>query len=203
MKSLLKDYKVVCQANKTSNIFEGLFEDRSFLEIEYRTPSEYIYKYWRRFKELGEFNQSVNGKVFEYILATLFIRENILPLYLQAKVAFVPNIEFDALLYSKECGPIAFSQKTSLRERYKQADLEAIALKYVHRKAKSYLLTLKENECMSVNEKIKKGDVIGINQAILCSSPAIDDLIMELKKYDFCLAEKIDIITSNQVITKR
>jgi hypothetical protein len=49
--------------------------------------------------------------------------------------------------------PICISAKTSLRERYKQADFEAIALKYVHRKALSFLVTLEENEAKSVKAK--------------------------------------------------
>ena len=200
MGSLLKQYRVVCSTNKSSRLFETLFGETTFLEIKYFKPSEYVNKYWERYCEARE-SSSLNGKMFELIIATLFIREGLLPLYLQAKVAFVPNIEFDSLLYSRECGPVAFSLKTSLRERYKQADLEAIALKYVHRKAKCFLLTLEENECTVVNEKIKKGEVIGLNRAVLCSSKDFDDLIFDLRKYEFCLAGNIDIIESNQIIT--
>lgn len=201
MASILKQYKVVCAPNKSSKLFESLFGDTSFLEIDYQTPSEYVNKYWAKYLEVRE-SSTLNGKMFELIMATLFIREGLLPLYLQARVAFVPNIEFDSLLYSHECGPVAFSLKTSLRERYKQADLEAIALKYVHRKAKSYLLTLEDHECSVVNEKIRNGEVIGLNRAILCSDEEIDRLIEELKTYDFCLAGNIDIIESNQIITQ-
>lgn len=200
MASLLKQYKVVCAPNNSSKLFESLFGDTSFLEIDYQTPSEYVKKYWTKYLEVRE-SSTLNGKMFELIIATLFIREGLLPLYLQAKVAFIPNIEFDSLLYSHECGPVAFSLKTSLRERYKQADLEAIALKYVHRKAKSYLLTLEEHECSVVNEKIHNGEVIGLNRAILCTTEEIDRLIAELKTYDFCLAGNINIIESNQIIT--
>ena len=201
MASILKQYKVVCAPNKSSKLFESLFGDTSFLEIDYQTPSEYVNKYWAKYLEVRE-SSTLNGKMFELIMATLFIREGLLPLYLQARVAFVPNIEFDSLLYSHECGPVACSLKTSLRERYKQADLEAIALKYVHRKAKSYLLTLEDHECSVVNEKIRNGEVIGLNRAILCSDEEIDRLIEELKTYDFCLAGNIDIIESNQIITQ-
>ena len=201
MASVLKQYKVVCAPNKSSRLFESLFGSTSFMEIDYDSPSDYVNKYWTKYTEVRE-SSTLNGKMFELIIATLFIREGLLPLYLQAKVAFVPNIEFDSLLYSHECGPIAFSLKTSLRERYKQADLEAIALKYVHRKAKSYLLTLEEHECSVVNEKIKSGEVIGLNQAILCSSEDFNNLITNLKTYEFCLAGNIDIIKSNQIITE-
>ena len=71
--------------------------------------------------------------------------------------------------------------KTSLRERYKQADLESIALKYVHRKALSYLITLDEKEANGVKNKIVSGDVIGLDNVIVATNPEFDELILELK----------------------
>ena len=122
--------------NKAEIVFDSLFPN--FLEVEYEKPSDYIQKYWNAFKNHSESNNNLNGKVFEYILATLCVREGILPIYMSAKVAFVPNVIYDLMFYTTERGPICWSVKTSLRERYKQADLEAIALKYVHRKALSF-----------------------------------------------------------------
>ena len=130
--------------NKAEIVFDSLFPN--FLEVEYKKPNEYIQKYWNAFLLHPERNNNLNGKVFEYILATLCVREGILPIYMSAKVAFVPNVIYDLMFYTNERGPICWSVKTSLRERYKQADLEAIALKYVHRKALSYLVTLETNE---------------------------------------------------------
>ena len=91
-------------------------------------PSEYVRYCWNNYENSGvERNNSLNGTIFELIIATLFVKEGILPLHLQAQVAFVPNVNFDAVLYTHETGPIGLSLKTSLRERYKQADLEAVA----------------------------------------------------------------------------
>ena len=143
--------------NKAEVVFDSLFP--SFLNVKYKNPSDYISTYWEAFQKNPEGNNNLNGKIFEYILATLCVRENILPLYMSAKVAFVPNVIYDLMFYTAERGPICVSAKTSLRERYKQADLEAIALKYVHRKALSFLVTLEENEAKSVKAKIKSGDV--------------------------------------------
>jgi len=100
---------------------------------------------------------------------------------MSAKVAFVPNVIFDIMFYTRECGPICWSIKTSLRERYKQADLESIALKYVHRKSLSYLITLNESEASSVKEKIRNGDVIGLNDVLVATSTEFDLLVSELK----------------------
>jgi hypothetical protein len=121
--------------------------------------------------------------------------------YLSAKVAFVPNVIYDLMFYSTERGPICISAKTSLRERYKQADLEAIALKYVHRKALSYLVTLGAREAAGVKAKIKTGDVIGLDDVVVATSPEFDDLIRELKNYVFIDPPTVKVIQSTQIIT--
>lgn len=184
---------------KANIVFDSLFAN--FLEIEYEKPSEYISIYWEAYKNNPISNNNLNGKIFEYILATLFIRENIFPLYLSAKVAFVPNVIYDLMLYTTERGPICISAKTSLRERYKQADLEAIALKYVHRKAQSYLVTLEAKEARSVKAKIKSGDVIGLDDVIVATSEEFDQLVLLLKTYKFSEPPTVKVIESNQIIT--
>lgn len=185
--------------NKAEVVFDSLFPD--FLNIEYEKPSEYIQIYWNAYLSHKERNNNLNGKVFEYILATLCIRENILPIYMSAKVAFVPNVIYDLMFYTKERGPICWSVKTSLRERYKQADLEAIALKYVHRKALNYLITLEENEAKSVKAKIKSGDVIGLDDVIVATSEEFNHLINKLKEFEFSDPPTVKVIESNQIIT--
>ncbi len=186
--------------NKAEIVFDSLFPN--FLEIKYDKPSEYIQKYWNAYLLRPERNNNLNGKLFEYILATLCIREGIIPIYMSAKVAFVPNVIYDLMFYTKERGPICWSVKTSLRERYKQADLESIALKYVHRKALSYLITLEENEAKSVKVKIKNGDVIGLDDVIVATSEEFDQLILELKDFEFSEPPIVKVIESNQIITK-
>ena len=186
--------------NKAEIVFDSLFPN--FLEVEYEKPSDYIQKYWNAFKNHSESNNNLNGKVFEYILATLCVREGILPIYMSAKVAFVPNVIYDLMFYTTERGPICWSVKTSLRERYKQADLESIALKYVHRKALSYLITLDEKEAKGVKNKIVSGDVIGLDNVIVATNPEFDELILELKEFVFSEPPTVKVIESNQIITK-
>jgi hypothetical protein len=185
--------------NKAEIVFDSLFED--FLKVKYKNPTDYVTTYWNAFKNHRESNNNLNGKIFEYILATLFVREGLLPLYLSAKVAFVPNVIYDLMFYTAERGPICISAKTSLRERYKQADLEAIALKYVHRKALSFLVTLEENEARSVKAKIKSGDVIGLDNVVVATNQEFNELIKELKTYQFSEPPTVKVIESNQIIT--
>lgn len=199
---ILKQLNIVKGSDtKAAELFESLLGD--FRLIKYNSPHEYVNLYWNKYLSLNERNANLNGKVFEYIITTLLYNENLLPLYIQAQVAFVPNVDFDALLYSREVGPIALSMKTSLRERYKQADLEAIALKYVHRKAKAFLLTMEENEAVNAKNKIVSGDIIGLDAIVVCSGKDIDEMIMNLKNsYQYTIAGSVDIIKSSQVVNK-
>lgn len=196
-KIFLKKEIVKGKSTKALSVFSRLIPD--FRELSHLKSSEYINTLWQKYQTKFTEDNSVNGKIFEYILISLFINKGILPLYIQAKVAFVPNVDFDLLIYSEE-KIIALSVKTSLRERYKQADLEAIALKYVHRKAENYLITLSTKEAISVNTKIKTGDVIGIDRVINASNSDIDDFIEILQSLALTKSGKIDIIQAMTIV---
>lgn len=169
-----------------------------FRSVEYDTPHEYVQKYWDAYQLTTGKKAVVNGKIFELIIETLLYREGILPFYIQAKAAFVPNVDFDVLFYS-ENEPVCLSIKTSLRERYKQADLEAVALKYVHRKAKCYLLTLEKNEANNVAGKIANSDVLGLDGMVYCLSEELDTLISRLKQKNFTESQKVDVVVGQFV----
>ncbi|WP_134088548.1 hypothetical protein [Olivibacter sp. XZL3] len=186
--------------SKAAKLFEQLMPD--FKNISYNNPSEYITSLWEAYKAYKPYNRDLNGRFFELILTTLLIRENLLPIYLSAYVAFVPNIKYDLMLFTKERGPICLSSKTSLRERYKQADLEAVALKYVHRKALSYLLTLDPGEASKNKARIKSGDIIGLDDVILATSAEFDDLIKDLKQFEPIEPPTVKVITSSQIISE-
>lgn len=192
--SILKEKGIVPNEDAIMvTVFESLFSSKTFLDIKYNKPQEYIRKYWTAYNRKNNSQANLNGKIFELIIYTLLYHEGIIPLYTQAKVAFVPNIEFDTILYNKS-QPISLSLKTSLRERYKQADLEAIALKYVHRRSKCYLLTLNSNEAEAVKRKIKDGSIIGLDAIIDCNTDDIDKLIEELKQIDFEESSKVEVV---------
>ena len=196
---MLKKLGIIKSKTKSSDVFNRYIEP-DFMHNTL-SPSDYLSKCWKLYQKSNvEKNNALNGSIFELIIATLLVKEKILPLHLHAKVAFVPNVIFDAMLYSKECGPIAISMKTSLRERYKQADLEAIALKYVHRKAENYLLTMNQNEAISITEKICSGDILGLDRAILVTSTGFDEFIDEIKSKTLINPGNIDIITASKVI---
>ena len=182
---------VKSKSSKTAKMFESLFGETDFEHLHYTSPKDYIKQYWDKYKEGGLSNNTMNGNIFEIIIYTLLYREGLTPFYTQAKVAFVPNVEFDTIL----------SLKTSLRERYKQADLEAIALVHVHRRAKSYLLTLDPNEAAICKSKVKSGEIIGLDGIVDCNTSDIDDLISELKNIqeELQVSPKVEVIRGNLI----
>lgn len=197
---MLKELGITVGTNtKAGNVFERLFPN--FMDIKYILPSEYVKIYWDAYSKVSAMNSNLSNKIFEYILVTLCVREGILSFYPKAKLSLVPNVIHDLMFYSTERGPICWSVKTSLRERYKQADLESIALKYVHRKALSYLITLEKNEAKSVKAKIKTGDVIGLDDVIVATEPEFDILVSELKAFKFEKPPTVQVISSNQIVT--
>ena len=113
-----------------------------------------------------------------------------LPFYYQASFERIPNACFDIVFYDPKA-PVVFTIKTSLRERYKQSDLEGMALKQVYRKAKTYLITLSAEEIDSIKRKIKDGSITGIDNCFLANEKDFDSLLKELKKENFIKAKKV------------
>ena len=137
--------------------------------------------------------------MFEYIIISLFVREEIIPFYFQAQLAFVPNVNFDFFIYTDD-RPITLSVKTSLRERYKQSVLEADSMLSVHRNSLNYLLSLDKNAINTVNEKIKKKEITSLEQCIDIFSEDFDRLIDLIKSKHILKAPAVDIVKISQIL---
>ncbi|MDG6447981.1 hypothetical protein [Glaesserella parasuis] len=157
-------------------------------------PNELISFYWNVYTSEFESNNSVNGGVFEQLLVLALLREKISPVYVQAELAFVPNVVLDIVLYNRKT-PITISAKTTLRERWKQADLEAMATKYVHREALCYVVTLSENEVLA--RRKEENSYMGINDFVLAHTDEFNQLVEKLKQIQITESESIKIIQSD------
>ncbi len=158
--------------------------------IYHSVPHEFIDRAHHIYKNSHPDRKNVHGRVFEYLICETLAQQNIVPFYCQATFERVPNVKFDIVLYDPR-EPVVLSIKTSLRERYKQADLEGQALQAVYRKAKSYLITLSDEEAPSVNQKIAEGAVMGLQKCVVASSAQYDELLKILKNKSFGMAEKV------------
>lgn len=194
---------------KIVQMFEGLFPD--FRCITYDKPKDYLTYCWNAVKE--EFvsdrpeARGMRGGLFEFALATLLVRENLVPFYKGVELNFVPNVRFDFILWVEEGSPgypVCISAKTSLRERYKQADLEAMVLKNVHRKAITCLVTVDDdNACSNLQRKIGNGDVVAIDKCVHALHDELDVFIEELKvkkdKYGFGKCPSVNVARDYEV----
>lgn len=157
-------------------------------------PHKFVGDAYRQYLRRYPNNPSVNGRIFEYLVCETLAREGVVPFYCQVQFAFVPNANFDVVLFHPR-RPVVLSMKVSLRERYKQADLEGNALRQVYRNAECYLITLSHGEVDSVNRKIESGDIGGVRACIIADSPEYSALIRELKLREFHHATPITPIT--------
>lgn len=107
--------------------------------------------------------RGVAGSALETLIAIALIKEEIRPFYTQAEVAFVYNAKYDIFLYGEDKTLVTLSLKTSFRERWKQADLEAFALAQVYKKCLSMCATLDSREANVIKEKISEGKVFGLH----------------------------------------
>jgi hypothetical protein len=125
---------------------------------------------------------SMGGRWLEWATLIALKETKLTPAYWQAEFVAVPKNYNDVLLWSKEYGPVILSCKTSLRERYKQADLEAVALRQHYPNAKFFLITLDEDKqhLATTRKKIASKELLAL-QAIY-DETNMDALFAFLKK---------------------
>ena len=155
----------------------------------YPQPHEFVQQVYDRYLDRHKSNPSVNGRVFEFAICETLKREGIVPFYYRSNFTLAVNVNFALVCYHPR-RPAVLSPKVSLRGRYKRADLEGFALRRVYRDARSYLLTLSDEQ-ERFQEKIREDDFAGLTDCIRADSPAYDVLLDELKAETFSLAEKI------------
>ena len=107
---------------------------------------------------------SMGGNWLEYAMLVALKQKKLIPAYWQAEFKAVPNAFNDVMVWSKEHGPVILSCKTSLRERYKQADLEALALQKTYPDAKYFLITLDDDKqhVARIRRKIKDREILAL-----------------------------------------
>jgi hypothetical protein len=171
--------KKSAQDSKSAQILLSIQPD--LFEIKEDRPSKYIDFMWKKAEKDVRLERDVRGKFFELLIACCLIRNKILPFFWQAQLEFVPLANFDLVIYTEEKGPIVLSLKTSIRERYKQAEFEAQAMKDVHRRAMNFLVTMDKEEAEAVRSNIEDGILTGIDGVAVANDPSFDEVIKFLK----------------------
>ena len=196
------NYGVVPNSSVSAAVNVLLEVQEPFDQIDIDKPSKYVASIWEKACAHVEFGRDVRGKGFELLIATVLIKKNLLPFYWQAEFEFVPLANFDLAFYTEELGPIVLSLKTSVRERYKQAEFEAQALKAVHRRAETYLITMDEEEAKNLNTKIDSGVLYGIDRAVVATNSEFDTLISDLALLKITTAPTLPLIKRSRKVSK-
>ena len=176
---------LVSGSGKADTIYKELLNNERF-----SSPHGFIKEIYGKYQKKYNENKTVNGRIFEYLVCETLVNVGIKPFYYQTKVKLVPDVEFDLVLFNDD-RPVVLTIKTSLRERYKRADLEGWALQQVYKKAESYLITLEDKEAQGIQNKIEKGEVLGLKACVLATTPEYDTLLDDLKKRSFYRAKPI------------
>lgn len=143
------------------------------------------------------------GAAMEYSLLVALLQRGKRPLYWQAEFESLPSNFYDVVLFSREHGPVVLSPKTSLRERYKQADLEARALRALFPQCRFYLVTLDANKkhIANVRRKITVGELRGLSG--LYDETNLDELFQQLEALTMQPAPPAVLRRSRQIVGER
>ena len=164
-------------------------------------PSEYVSQMYRRYLQLPSNwkSNSMNGSIFHLIVAVVLYRSGIHPLHQEASITFVPHAIFDIVAFKNDGSIVCFSLKTSFRERWKQADLEARALKMVHRTAKCLLISYEIDDADNTQRKIASGGAIALDDAISAVTDRFDNLLVSLQSTSFVQPPTVPMMEKAQL----
>lgn len=171
-----------------------MFEfDRDELKShEYNSPQQYFEHFWdfyknekKKFedgeksleKDLGQSFRSRNGKVFEIIIGFLLDRESIEIVSYDQSYGEAKLVKPDFVLKIKE-RLVTLSLKVSVRERWKQADWEAIKFKKAYPDSRCFFVTTDQVGLRTPENHRKDLDLDGYYCAL---SPEINDMFELLK----------------------
>ena len=165
--------------------------------------SEAVAEMWEKVNSPDQLSNNLRGTVFEILIGAVLLNKGIYPFFRQAEVTFVNNAHFDFLLWEDGWNPISVSIKTSLRERYKQAELEAGALKNVHRKSENFLVTLAEDEVKARRKKLLEAQQFSnLDSLVLADQAEFDELLGYLSSKSFALPADLNPMANRHVVSR-
>ena len=118
-----------------------------------------------------------NGRIFEGLFLAVLGREGIRHLILDAEYECLPYSSIDVAIYSSTGGPFLISLKSSLRERWKQSDLEFSRIKSINKNAVCAIATLAD---AGMPLRLQESDsLLGCDHVIDCRVPSLWDKFLK------------------------
>lgn len=120
-----------------------------------------------------------SGSLFEMLVGSIFIAADLTPLYSNAELKEAIGLEMDYLIWnSKSDAPVCFQLTSTLRERFRLADLQAFKVKTRYPRAEFHLLTM---DAKDVARK-KSTTFESLDSLIYCGDDSFDRLIRGVKE---------------------
>lgn len=149
-----------------------------FVDIT-RSPNVPSYPYSRfmsAFWEEASSHGRTSGALFELMVACCLYDARVGTFYRHATLQDSPKVESDLLVWTREGMPWCIQMTSTLRERYKLADLQAFRVKAAYHNAAFFLLTMDQFD----TSKRSKKDFESLDELVYCGSAAFDSLIEKL-----------------------
>ena len=144
------------------------------------TASEFFRENWSNWESYAKgrtVNNNTPGKVFEKLFEIYCFLLNYEIIAQDESFKDVPLVKPDFVLKNKDDKYLFLSLKTSLRERWKQADWEAIYFKEYYPTTLCILVTFHEREEKSLQSKIEKNLLKGLDDSCLATSDKFDKIL--------------------------
>ena len=150
------------QKCKSSKCFSAVsFDEFEFETFKYQKPLKFFLYFWKKYENFrSEFinkyekspNNQFSGAALGIIITYLFNREGIKIDYMDEVIEEVPFVKPDYIITSKTNKKFFVSIKVSARERWKQADWEAIKYKKKYPDALCILLINDKAEYLNIKK---------------------------------------------------
>ena len=175
---------------KLKNIYQDFFIDTDLERFEYDKPHYYFNYFWEQYQQFrdsqrgedgsasGKWN-NLNGQAFGIIMGFLLDREGFQIVAMDEKFPRVDLVQPDFVLQHGHRYSF-LSIKTSSRERWKQADWEAIKFKRAYPKTKCFLILIKPEEVRTIKTKLH---LLDLDDVVSANSVDLDEMFVNMKAY--------------------
>lgn len=140
--------------------------ENAWVKVKPISAHKYLGAIYRRLRPKGNGSRNWNGLLLEE-LVTRYLGTKISEecIFRNKKLALIEDTKYDILLCSTDLeqgtqSPICISIKTSLRERYKQAEREGLTAKQVHLGSFTALLTMDRKMVEKKGERMRGLDMV-------------------------------------------
>lgn len=135
---------------------------------------------YRGYTALQTDNGRLNGDLFEGLFASAMIGSGLGNFITAAEYDALPYSKVDMVVYTQRSGPVMLSLKSSLRERWKQSDLEFHVAKRINPAIIGVIATMDSDGARQPLGLLNEGQLLGLDRIVDCNLPSNVDNLLRL-----------------------